>query len=321
MILGTFTYIKNERYVEEFIEYYLKIGFDYIILFDDNSDSEHTALYKNVILKCKKNNKKNVKLLHRNKFIINVPKNDGFHWNNNHWNNNIIPIIKKYNIDYIFVVDCDEFLYIKDINVKNTLKKYLPFDCLQINWLFFGNNNLKYNNTGSVINSFTLSESDLSTIYKSITSINAINFETQPYSSGHKFILKNNSITKCAVYPQENMSYKQTDIYLAHYSCQDVYSLIKRKFVNQYFWILVNQWLKLNINYKLNETKELANYVNENIHTITEYVYNEVNDLKQNNSNIDIQNKELINSVIVGYYKVLNLKTKENNFDIINIFN
>jgi disulfide oxidoreductase YuzD len=170
-----------------------------------------------------------------------------------------IPKLIEKEIDYLLYVDLDEFLFInKYKNINELIQNYLPFDVLKINWLFFGSNNLiKNETTNNIIDLFTLSSDTLcegTCALKSITKVNIISLDNESQYGPHVFPIKPGCIVK-DIFNNELNSYTKNlshitpflgnknyknNIYIAHYSCQDLTTFIKRKFTNKnnyYWWI------------------------------------------------------------------------------------
>lgn len=123
---------KNEdKYIEEWIQYNLYLGFDHIFIYQNdwsyNIDSP---------------------------FITNIPFN-GTGMQENAYNNFLEYYSKGY--DWVAFFDVDEFLVLKKHNdVKSFLKDYSEYNGVAINWYLFGDNNLKEpTNDYSVLKRFT----------------------------------------------------------------------------------------------------------------------------------------------------------------------
>jgi hypothetical protein len=122
---------EENLYINEFIEYYLKLGVDHIFIYDDNQNNTEKiidAVYKKFII--------NVTVYEAKKFNI---ENQSFAFTECYKNN--------YNkFDWFLMLDIDEFLFI----VNNTLKGYLTnkrfnkCDFIKINWVYATDNDLIY---------------------------------------------------------------------------------------------------------------------------------------------------------------------------------
>lgn len=134
---------EENLYAKEFVEYYLELGFDKIIILDNNDlDGER---FDNIIRPFIENKKVEIKDL-RGLKQIQLP---AF---------NYCYMKYKYLYDWIAFFDFDEFLYIKNnTNIKNYLYANKFNKCQQIlfNWYIYNDNNLlKYDNR-TMIKRFT----------------------------------------------------------------------------------------------------------------------------------------------------------------------
>ena len=131
--IGLIVRCKNEPYVSEFVDYYIKQGVDKIYIIDDNSNEE---IYKNVI-----NNEK-VDIIFDENNIIMDPSNQ---FNNC---NKLYERI-KHDYEWIIVVDMDEYITTKK-NINKTIKEELETTfkdcmCIKIPWVMMSCNSIKYN--------------------------------------------------------------------------------------------------------------------------------------------------------------------------------
>jgi hypothetical protein len=132
-LIGLIVRCKNEQYVTEFVNYYIKQGIDKIYIIDDNSNKE---IYKDVI-----NNEK---------VLINFDKNNKFVNNNDQFKT----CVKLYNqiknlFEWIIIVDMDEYITTKK-NINNTIKEELQTTfkdcaCVKIPWVMMSCNSIEKN--------------------------------------------------------------------------------------------------------------------------------------------------------------------------------
>lgn len=124
---------KNEdNYINEWITYHLKLGFDKIFVYRNNWDYETTI---------------------DNVEVINFP---GKCQQVNSYNQFIQSYSNEY--DWAAFFDVDEFLVLKKhSNIKEFISDYNQFDSIAVNWVFFGSNNHSSVNDEnySVLNRFT----------------------------------------------------------------------------------------------------------------------------------------------------------------------
>jgi hypothetical protein len=118
-------------YINEFIEYYLKIGIDHIFIYDDN-DPE-TEKISEII---NKKYKYNVTVNETRKFNI---VNQSISFSECYLNH-----INQY--DWFLMVDMDEFLYIVDGTLKSylTQKRFNKCDFIKFHWVIPKDNDLIY---------------------------------------------------------------------------------------------------------------------------------------------------------------------------------
>jgi len=134
----------EEKVICDWVKYYIKLGFDKIIIYDNLSNPSIEQILKN----------KN--LLIENKVFIHI---DNFIGNGQH----IIYqncIDENKDLDWLLLCDPDEFIYCKDNNIKNFLNNFSEDTVtIVINWLVFGSGgNRRFDYTKSVFEQFTKRE-------------------------------------------------------------------------------------------------------------------------------------------------------------------
>ena len=319
---------KNEKHIMEWIQYYIKIGIDYFIIYDDLSDISiekillENNIDKNIFTVFRNINTDNLYTDLNQRYIV----HKAYHPNT--WKELIIPKLIEKNIDYLLYVDLDEFLYINNYkNIQELVNHYLPFDVLKINWLMFGSNNL-LNNDGinNIVDLFTKSSNILcnnSGALKSITKVASISLDDDIFQYGpHTLPIIKNSIVKDiennillsygnnlnhSTPPLIDSNYKNK-IYIAHYSCQDLKQFIKRKFTNKtnyYWWINV-----LNVDTRTN-VYNYIDIINDNFNEFIKYLYDKIN-------NKTTEEKNVFNIPILYIEKMIFLYNMFNKNDIIN---
>ena len=145
MKIGVCIRAKNEQnIISDFVNYYIKLGFDRIIIYDNLSSPSinETLLLNNI-----KNDKINV--------II-----DNFPYSNQ-------PVIysecinNNKDLDWLLLCDADEFIYCNEnMNIKYFLEKFSEDTCtILINWVVFGTSKLlTFDTTKSVFTQFIYRE-------------------------------------------------------------------------------------------------------------------------------------------------------------------
>ena len=140
---------KNEdNYIQEWIDYNLKLGFDHIFIYKNNWNYE---------------------LSHEKVTIIDFP---GEVKQLSSYNTFIDNYHDKY--DWAAFFDVDEFLVLKKHNnIKEFISEYSEYNSIAINWVLFGDNNLSEitNNNYSLINRFTKRQVGVNIHVKTITKL------------------------------------------------------------------------------------------------------------------------------------------------------
>jgi len=120
----------EENYIEEWINYNLKLGFDDIFIYQHN-------------WRC------NV-----DRYNVHKIEFDGINVQVEAYNHFIQNYYKKY--DWVAFFDVDEFLVLKKHNgIKSFLHDYKDEQAIGISWVFFGNNGLTFDGRYSVLDRFT----------------------------------------------------------------------------------------------------------------------------------------------------------------------
>lgn len=144
MKIGVCIRAKNEqKIICDWVNHYLKLGFDKIFIYDNMSEPsiETTLKEKN--------------LLNEKIFI----KYDSVNVSNQ-------PVIyqecidQNKDLDWLLLCDADEFLWLKQGTIKDFLSKFSEDTCtILINWLVYGTSNLQtYDKNKTVFEQFTLRE-------------------------------------------------------------------------------------------------------------------------------------------------------------------
>ena len=337
MKFAIFAAARNEKHIIEWLNYYIKVGFDYFYIFDDLSDKPIEEVFN------ENNIDKKIYSIYRkesNEYLYeNVNSNiQNITYSKNFWMNYLIPDLKNKNIDFVFQIDIDEFLFLNTFkNINGLAEHYMPFDVLKINWLLFGSNKLFENNTNSIINTFNKSDTNLCKAtggLKSLTRISKIDIEKNQYGPHCLPILKNSivknifnnilptyeKITEPTPFLSDNETYFN-NIYIAHYACQDYKTFIKRKFTNKgnVQW-MVSDWIKIK---SRNEAFHYIDFIISNFEVFSEYFYSKKNRIT-NEKTIDFEEKLIIpTGNIENMIKLFDFfdRNQVTNNDIINFYN
>jgi hypothetical protein len=159
---------KDELYIQEWIDYNLKLGFDDIHIFQNNWRWENASDNDNVYL---------------HEYDGQSYKSDEPIWVRNIQAKCFTEFGRKYFDKYEWVAffDIDEFLVLKKTNnIKNFIKDFEPYNCVVINWVMFGDNGITTfeENYTSQLKRFTKRQKTTHLQFKSICKPNE-NFEHQ----------------------------------------------------------------------------------------------------------------------------------------------
>jgi hypothetical protein len=228
--VGVCTKCKDELNIIEFMEHYFNLGFSYIFFADDNSKPSIQTIIGD-------------KFKDKYKIVV-----TNFSKNTQHWRNIFTKIINenlneiKNNVDYLFNIDLDEYLVLKNPifqnKIQNVINYYEPFDALKINWTFFGNNNIKSANCSTLKDKFTQSANTL--LDRGIKSLIKLEAYNNKVITSHIFPLKSNSIVKNvfnnielnnSLSTLKGIKKDDTNLYLAHYITQTTERFITRRFI------------------------------------------------------------------------------------------
>jgi hypothetical protein len=141
---------KEDEYIQEWISYHLKLGFDKIFIYKNDWDYE----------------------IHNPKvqtFKVNGPRMQVPVYNQ---------FIKEYKneYDWVAILDVDEFLVLKKHNnIHEFIKDYENYDAIGINWVLFGDNNLTSTSERDVLSRFTKRQNEVNPHIKSIVKLNKVN--------------------------------------------------------------------------------------------------------------------------------------------------
>lgn len=141
---------KEDDYIQEWISYHLKLGFDKIFIYEN--DWEHEI--HNPMVQTFKVNGPRMQVPVYNHFIQNY-KND---------------------YDWAAFLDIDEFLVLKKHNnIHEFVKDYENYDAIGVNWMLFGDNNLTSTSERGVLSRFTKRQNDVNPHIKSIVNLKKVN--------------------------------------------------------------------------------------------------------------------------------------------------
>jgi len=149
MVTCVYAIQKNEIHIDEWIKYHLNLGFDYIILGDNNDIGNELTIsnYNGKVIVVPLNG-------------IDMREQHGYHCVLlNH--PDMISNLKYYNIDYCCNIDLDEFVELKHhLNIKDFINRYMVSDyhadIISIRWDTYDDNNIIYKSeeSDSVLNDY-----------------------------------------------------------------------------------------------------------------------------------------------------------------------
>ena len=216
--------VKNEnRYIREWLEYHDKLGFDNIILYDNN-DSNGENIFDVIGDEIK------------NGFVIYENIKDKTNYQLPCYNE----CMEKYHndFDWILFLDCDEFLELRSCNkIKDwlTLSKFNDYEQILINLENYGDNNFVYDDGRSVLNRFlmkkerTFQDACLST--KPCLKMANYNSETFIYKGFPNCIELYNTtcdVNGDKIFPSRILFTENEDCVIRHYKTKTIEEYIER---------------------------------------------------------------------------------------------
>jgi hypothetical protein len=232
--IGVCVRVKDEqKIIKDWVNYYLKLGFDFIYIYDNLSNpsvTETLGNYDENIIKIK---------------IDSVIKSNQTNVYQDCLNNNK-------HLDWLLICDADEFLYIKKGTIRDFLNTFSEdTGSVLINWLVFGTSGLQnYDNSKSIFEQFIKREPyhfKYNYYVKSfikVKCINKINSWHKIFNS--KYLIKdvNNNIIK----PNKRSRHEkiklsdETSIILCHYMTLDYNSMEIKRCRNSKFDYINNKY-------------------------------------------------------------------------------
>ena len=226
MNIGVCIRAKNEqKIICDWVNHYLKLGFDKIFIYDNMS---HPTIESSL---------KEKNLLNDKVFI----KIDTFQHSNQ-------PLIyqecinQNKDLDWLLLCDADEFLWLKEGTIKDFLYKYSEDTCtILINWLVYGTSNLQtYDINKSIFEQFTFREEYNNFWNQFVKSfirpklIEKFGNVHISYNKNYKvrniynnILLINNELYKCDY--QDNNLNDNTPLVLVHYMTLDFESMLNKR--------------------------------------------------------------------------------------------
>lgn len=139
---------KEEQYIEEFVKYHLNLGFDKVIIGDNNDIDQNN--YEEILKEYIQEGSVEIVNL-RGQLCQQLP----------FYNR----IINNYSYRWCAFIDCDEFITFSDSvprekqNIKEFLiyveNSHVTYNAVRLNWMCYGSNGLIYNDKRPVLERFT----------------------------------------------------------------------------------------------------------------------------------------------------------------------
>ena len=221
---------KENLYIKDYVDYYLKLGFDHIFIFDDNepgvekiSDVIDNSYHETVTIYDYNTIIKDQKVA----FTLCYEMN-------------------KYKYDWIFMNDIDEYLVIRNDSLKHYLsnKNFKKCDFIKFHWVLATDNNLLHYDNRSLLERFK-GPYKLNTHIKTMVrgNIDDIQFDIHtPFISPHRNISCNN---KGEIYKNKEILFQDVfDIniekaYIIHFKYKSTEEYVN-KYKRGYHWRIGN---------------------------------------------------------------------------------
>ena len=249
---------KENLYIKEYIDYYLKLGFDHIYIFDDNDKNSENITY--II----GNSYKDFVTIYDYRRIIRDQK-VAF---------TLCYEMNKYKYDWIFMNDIDEYLVIK----KDSLKHYISghnfkkCDFIKFHWIVAKDNNLLHYDNRTLFERFKgpyLKDTHIKTMVRG--NIDDIQFDIHtPFISPHRNVSCNN---RGIVYKNKEILFQDVfDInidraYIIHFKYKSTEEYIN-KYKRGYRWEN-SAFMKMRIKEYFHDndiTMEKIDYIEKELH-------------------------------------------------------
>lgn len=209
---------KNEHlYINEWVEYYINLGFDHIYLYDnDNKDAPYIGKYIDEKY-ARKITIVNIRGLHK-PYLQHTIYNSCY-------------TLHRYHYDWFFFVDIDEFLVgIKNVKSFLSQQKFNAFKQIRIKWQLFGDDNIIERDVKQPVFGF----------FKQVINDNRISNQTKSFIRGRQSITINschfvkNIITclpsgKICGFDMDINNYENETIFVNHYMTKTLSEFIKQK--------------------------------------------------------------------------------------------
>jgi len=249
-----FTNARDESNIVEWVAHHKNIGFDFIYIFDHKSLFPIKYLFQNISdIKIEEIKDENINKINLMSKAVEYSKN---------------------NYDWMLYLDSDEFLILKDDCINSFLQKYVKYHQIGINWLMFGSNFHNKKPKGTILENYTRCESVLDKHIKCFVRPSFSNGACNPhYYTGVDLNLSvstNFSKLQNGPFFFTNISFENSDAYIAHYVYQSFETFTKRKILRK------RDDINIPYDYKFDE-KTLHSEYNSTLNEFPLTKYNEIN--------------------------------------------
>lgn len=275
---------KENLYIKEFVDYYINLGFSHIFIYDNNSPNDEKI---SDVINGKKY--KDYVTIYENKNITNQPKAYTKCYNDN-----------KKRFDWIFMIDIDEYLIIKNNSLKGYLSNEIFNKCdfIKIHWLQPTDNNQLHYENKSLLERFKgpyKRDTHIKTFVKG--NINGLKYHIHtPSISPERNISCNNAgkiINYSKVKFQDVFDINYDKAYIIHFkykSTEEYIKKYKRGYCNgeskHFYQVRIREYFKDN-NMTSEKIKYFEKELNLNLSNLTKYINKIKNKkIKKRNNNI-----------------------------------
>ena len=225
--LAICTMVKEENlYINEYIDYYLKLGFDHIYIFDDND-----PMVENITEAINKSYRESV-TIYNYKSIIKDQK----------VSYTLCYEMNKNKYDWIFMNDIDEYLVIRNDSLRHYLSesKFKKCDFIKFHWILPNDNNLIHYDNRTLFERFKgpyKNDTHIKTIVRG--NIDDLQFDVHtPLISPHKNISCDNAgniYKNKEIFFQDVFDINIDNAYIIHFKYKSTEEYIK-KYKRGYRW-------------------------------------------------------------------------------------
>ena len=210
---------KENLYIKEFVDYYIKLGFSHIFIYDNNDPNDEKI---SDVINIKKY--KDYVTIYENKSITNQPTAYTTCYNNN-----------NKNFNWIFMIDIDEYLIIKNNKLINYLsdETFQKCDFIKIHWLQPTDNNKLHYENKSLLERFKapyLKDTHIKTFVRG--NINGLKYDIHtPSESPEKNISCNNAgqiLNYPKIHVQDVFKINYDKAYIIHFKYKSTEEYIKK---------------------------------------------------------------------------------------------